>query len=148
MRFAIAGGKVENLIKLVDLWKRLRPKHINKMSGILILTGITGELSPFWWPYLISIVNYFIELHSEHSEYIGTSNNVFLVFILLGVFLILFDRVVEYCSLKVKSKPLFDCDDSEVLIIGGTIKSSKQLAKLRNKSKFKMKAPEYNDGDQ
>ncbi|HCH1474569.1 TPA: hypothetical protein NKQ81_004615 [Vibrio parahaemolyticus] len=137
---------MEILLKLSELWKSIRPKHINKMSGLMIFTGIAGESAPFWWPYAVSILNYFIELNSGHTDYIRDTSNIFILLLVLGSVLVVLDRVLDHLSEKENSKPLFDADDSSIEIIDGTIKSAKPLSKLRNKSKFKMENTEVNDG--
>ncbi|MDF4644935.1 hypothetical protein P3488_10490 [Vibrio parahaemolyticus] len=137
---------MEILFKLSELWKSIRPKHINKMSGLMILSGIAGESAPFWWPYAVSILNYFIELNSGHADYIRDTSNIFILLIILGSALVTIDRVLNYLSEKEKSKPLFDADDSSIEIIGGSIESAKPMSKLRNKSKFKMENTKVNDG--
>jgi hypothetical protein len=136
---------MEILFKLSQLWKSIRPKHINKMSGLMIFSGIAGESAPFWWPYAVSILNYFIELNSGNTDYIRDTSNIFILLIVLGSVLAVMDRVLDHLSEKEKAKPLFDSDDSSIEIIGGTIKSSKPMSKLRNKSKFKMENTELHD---
>jgi hypothetical protein len=136
---------MEILFKLSELWKSIRPKHINKMSGLMILSGIAGESAPFWWPYAVSILNYFIELNSGHNDYIRDASNIFILLIVLGSVLVVLDRVLNHLSEKEKSKPLFDADDSSIEIVGGTIKSNKPMSKLRNKSTFKMENTKVND---
>jgi len=144
-------NKIEKLIKY---WKEIRPKHSKKIASILIISGITGQSAPYWWPFLKSLFYQVSEHNPENSNFIGDSGYFYFFLILCGVMLTALDLYSEHLtskqelSTKDKSerfktkqehKPLFEADEeSSIKIYSGIIKSSRPISKVKNKSKFEM----------
>mgnify|MGYP001549760638 CR=1 FL=1 len=122
----------------------IKGKKINAVGVMLIIAGISGTSSPYWYPLVEDIIRSSLNIASNTEKY--TQSNIVVIFsiltVLLGVFLILFNRVLEHKeSLHRKeqeSKPAFKAsDEGDIELNGCEVNGYSGIIDAKNKGRFK-----------
>lgn len=146
--------------KIAEIFILIKGKKINAVGGILIVTGLTGMSSPYWYPLVEDIIRSSLNMALNTEEY--TRSNIELVIsvssILLGVFLIIYNRLLEHKeslhskeqeskssvlkllhSNKLESKPAFEASDSgEITINSSKVSGYSRVADAKSRGRVRV----------
>lgn len=136
---------VDSFIKIVKVFK---PNQVYMIGGTLIVAGLAGTSSPFWFPLFEDSVRQTFEISSQSKTQVVNSATILLsVFsMILGAILIILNRILEHkeqvskrvesnvVELKSKETPVaFEADSGGSIVIkGGKIKNYSKVAKAKS----------------
>lgn len=139
---------------VVSIIKALKPNQVYLYGGMLIVAGISGSSSPWWFPLVNDWLRAYSNLVTRSDAYTASSATLVMsvIFLLLGVGLIVMQGIFDYKTqqsskpsaeviqfkqkiIPIIEKAAFEADDnSSIIITEGIVKGYEHVAKATKSS--------------